>query len=293
MSKGLATVKDKAANVRGLIERCRGQIAMALPKHMTPERMVRVCNTAVQKTPALLDCEPRSLMGAIIQSSQLGLEPDGVLGHAYLIPFNNRKTGKVECQFIAGYKGLIELARRSGQISTVYAHAVHANDEFRYTLGLDPTLIHKPTPGEPGDLIAVYAVCHLRDGGKQFEVLTRREIDTIRAGSKAANSGPWVTHYDEMAKKTALRRLCKLLPTSPELARAAALDELAEASQPQDLGFLAPPEVQGDESATVIDAEGSDDQDRGDADDSLPAGVADAVSQMKAGAAKARGSKAE
>ena len=166
MSKGLSTVKDKAANVRGLIERCRGQIAMALPKHMTPERMMRVCNTAIQKTPALLDCEPRSLMGAIIQSSQLGLEPDGVLGHAYLIPFNNRKTGRIECQFIAGYKGLIELSRRSGQISTVYAHAVHANDEFRYTLGLDPTLIHKPTSGEPGDLIAVYAVCHLRDGGK-------------------------------------------------------------------------------------------------------------------------------
>ena len=292
MSKGLATVKDKAANVRGLIERCRGQIAMALPKHMTPERMMRVCNTAISKTPALLDCEPRSLMGAIIQSSQLGLEPDGVLGHAYLIPFNNRKTGRVECQFIAGYKGLIELSRRSGQISTVYAHAVHANDEFRYTLGLDPTLIHKPTSGEPGELIAVYAVCHLRDGGKQFEVLQRREIDAIRSQSKAGNSGPWVTHYDEMAKKTALRRLCKLLPTSPELARAAALDELAEASQPQDLSFLAPAEIPGDDSATVIDAEG-DDQDRGDADDSLPAGVQDAVSQMKAGAAKARGSKAE
>ena len=292
MSKGLATVKDKAANVRGLIERCRGQIAMALPKHMTPERMMRVCNTAISKTPALLDCEPRSLMGAIIQSSQLGLEPDGVLGHAYLIPFNNRKTGRTECQFIAGYKGLIELSRRSGQISTVYAHAVHANDEFRYTLGLDPTLIHKPTSGEPGELIAVYAVCHLRDGGKQFEVLQRREIDAIRSQSKAGNSGPWVTHYDEMAKKTALRRLCKLLPTSPELARAAALDELAEASQPQDLGFLAPAEIPGDDSATVIDAEG-DDQDRGDADESLPAGVQDAVSAMKAGAAKARGSKAE
>jgi len=292
MSKGLSTVKDKAANVRGLIERCRGQIAMALPKHMTPERMMRVCNTAISKTPALLDCEPRSLMGAIIQSSQLGLEPDGVLGHAYLIPFNNRKTGRVECQFIAGYKGLIELSRRSGQISTVYAHAVHANDEFRYTLGLDPTLIHKPTSGEPGDLIAVYAVCHLRDGGKQFEVLQRREIDAIRSQSKAGNSGPWVTHYDEMAKKTALRRLCKLLPTSPELARAAALDELAEASQPQDLGFLAPAEIAGDDSATVVDAE-TDDQDRGDADDSLPAGVQDAVAQMKAGAAKARGSKVE
>lgn len=244
------SIRDKANNVRGLIEKSRAQIGAALPRHMTAERMIRVCNTAVQKTPELLDCEPRSLIGAIVQASQLGLEPDGTLGHAYLLPFNNRKTGRKECQFIPGYKGLIELTRRSGQISTIYAHAVYANDQFRYTLGLNPTLEHVPAEGEPGELIAVYAVARLRDGGVQFEVLRKREVDAVRTQSRNGNHGPWVTHYAEMAKKTALRRLCKLLPVSPELARAVALDEQAEASVPQGLDMLA-----GSEVPEVIDVE--------------------------------------
>ena len=227
------SVKEKAANVRSMIERSRGQIAAALPKHLTAERMMRVCNTAISKTPALLDCDPRTLIGAIVQASQLGLEPDGTLGHAYLIPFANRKTGKTECQFMPGYKGLIELARRSGSISTIYAQVVHENDDWSFSFGLDPQLHHRPTAGEPGVMIAAYAVAKLRDGGSQFEWLWKREVDAIRASSRAGNSGPWVTHYEEMAKKTALRRLCKILPTSPELTRAVALDEQVEASVPQ------------------------------------------------------------
>ena len=252
MSTALS-IKDKVTNVRSLIERSRAQIMAALPRHMTAERMIRVCNTAVQKTPQLLDCDPRSLIGAIVQASQLGLEPDGTLGHAYLIPFNNRKTGKVECQFIPGYKGLIELARRSSQISTIYAQAVHANDDWTFAFGLDPKLTHTPTDGDPGPVIAVYAVARLRDGGAQFEWLWKREVDAIRASSRSGNSGPWVTHYEEMAKKTALRRLCKLLPTSPELARAVALDEQAEASVPQQLDVF---HVEGDE---LIESEDSRD----------------------------------
>lgn len=237
------TLKDKVTNVRGLIERSRSQIVAALPRHMTAERMMRVCNTAVQRTPKLLDCEPRSLIGAIVQASQLGLEPDGTLGHAYLIPFNNRKSGKVECQFIPGYKGLIELARRSSQISTIYAQCVFANDAWDFQFGLEPQLRHTPTSEEPGEMIAVYAVARLRDGGAQFEWMWKRQVDAIRKSSRAANDGPWVTHYEEMAKKTALRRLCKLLPTSPELARAVALDEQAEASVPQQLDSLAGDDV--------------------------------------------------
>lgn len=279
MSKALS-LQDKSRNVRGLIDQCRSQIAMALPKHLTPDRMIRVCNTAIQKTPALLDCDPRSLIGAIVQCSQLGLEPDGVLGHAYLIPFNNKKTGRSEVQFIAGYKGLIELARRSGQISTIYAAIVSANDVWDFQYGLEPTLTHRPTSGDPGEIVAAYAVCRLRDGGAQFEWLWKREIEAIRAQSRSGNSGPWVTHWSEMAKKTALRRLCKLLPKSPELARAVALDEHADGAQGQDLALLAPDHIRGDAPAEVIEPE------RGDADDSLPAGVAEAVDRMKAGAAK-------
>jgi len=272
MSRAM-TVQQKAGTVRTLIEKCRDQIKMALPRHMTPERMIRVCNTAVAKTPQLLDCDPRSLMGAIIQSAQLGLEPDGVLGHAYLIPFNNRKSGKVECQFIPGYKGLVELARRSGQISTIYAEVVHTNDDWDFAYGLEPTLRHRPTSGEPGDMVAAYAVCRLRDGGAQFSWLWKREVDAVRAQSRSGNSGPWVTHYEEMAKKTALRRLCKLLPTSPELARAVALDEHVESSVPQDLHLLAPGAEVDTGAEDLVDHDGDGDQ--------LPGGVADAVARLE------------
>jgi recombination protein RecT len=250
------SIKEKAANVRSMIERSRGQIAAALPKHLTAERMMRVCNTAISKTPALLDCDPRTLIGAIVQASQLGLEPDGTLGHAYLIPFANRKTGKTECQFMPGYKGLIELARRSSQISTIFAQVVHENDDWSFNFGLDPQLHHRPTAGEPGPVIAAYAVAKLRDGGAQFEWLWKREVDAIRAQSRAGNSGPWVTHYEEMSKKTALRRLCKILPTSPELTRAVALDEQAEASVPQSFDVF--PAELPEEPAETVDATPAD-----------------------------------
>jgi len=176
----------------------------------------------------------------VVEASQLGLEPDGVLGHAYLVPFNNRKTGQREAQLIPGYKGLVELSRRSGNLSTIYAHVVHERDQYRFCYGLTPTLEHTPTgEPDPGPIVAAYAVAHLRDGGVQFEWLWKKEIDGIRAQSKAGSSGPWVTHYDEMAKKTALRRLCKLLPVSVELQRAVALDEMAEAGVPQRMDALA------------------------------------------------------
>ena len=232
----LSPIQKKAAGVRDLLARAKDQIAMALPRHLTPERMMRVTMTAVQRSPALLDCDPLSLIGAVVQASQLGLEPDGVLGHAYLVPFNNRKTGRKEVQLIPGYKGLVELTRRSGQISTINAYCVYAEDTFDFSYGLDPKLVHVPSDkDDPGQIIAAYAVAKLRDGGVQFEVMWRKQIDKIRSGSKAANDGPWVTHYDEMAKKTVLRRLCKLLPVSVELQRAVALDEHAEAGVPQHL----------------------------------------------------------
>lgn len=233
------TVREKVDGIRSLLDKSREQIAMALPKHMTSERMLRVTMTAVQRTPELLDCEPRSLIGAIVQASQLGLEPDGILGHAYLVPFRNKKTGQKEVQLIPGYKGLVDLSRRSGQISTIYARCVFAKDRYDFHYGLEPRLDHTPADlDDPGDVVAAYAVCRLRDGGVQFEWLWRREIDKIRAQSKASGSGPWVTHFEEMAKKTALRRLCKLLPVSVEVQRLVALGEHEEAGLSQGMASI-------------------------------------------------------
>jgi recombination protein RecT len=137
---------------------------------------------------------------------------------------------------IPGYRGLVELARRSGQLSTIYARVVHARDVFHYAMGSDEKIEHVPSDeDEPGDLVAVYAVARFKDGGMQMEVMRKRDIEKIRTRSKSGNSGPWQTDYEEMAKKTVVRRLCKMLPLSPEIAKATQLDEQAERGLPQDL----------------------------------------------------------
>lgn len=253
-STQLVTLKQKAADVRALLEANRQQIAMALPKHITADRMLRVAMTAVQRTPKLLDCTRESLFGAIVQAAQLGLEPDGITGRAYLIPYWNGSKKVSEAQFMPGYKGLLELARRSREISTIEARVVHANDRFAYQFGLNQKLEHTPVQsGEAGETTHVYVIARLKDGGAQFDVMTREDIEKIRKSSQASGSGPWVTHWDEMAKKTVLRRVCKLLPSSVELQQAVALDEAVEAGIPQT--FDLPPAVVDGADNAVIDAE--------------------------------------
>jgi len=203
----------------------RKQIGMALPKHMTPDRMVRIALTELRKVPQLLNCDRASLFGAIVQCSQLGLEPGNSLGHAYLLPY-----GK-ECNLIIGYKGLIELARRSGQIVSISAREVRENDEFVIEYGLEEKLLHKPYHKERGELVGFYAIARLKEGGHQFEYLTVSEINKIKDTSKSAKSrmSPWNDYYEEMAKKTVIRRLFKYLPVSVEIQQAVTLDEQADA----------------------------------------------------------------
>jgi recombination protein RecT len=230
-------------NVRTLLDRLKPQIALALPKHMTPDRMARVAMTCVLKTPALLECDMRSLMGAVITCSQLGLEPDPLLGHAFLVPFRNNKTDRSEVVVIAGYRGIMKLARNSGEVSTIDAHPVHTRDEFRYAYGLEPVLRHVPFQGhdeEPGDATHYYAVCRLKDGGHVFRVMTRRDVERHRDRfvKRIKADSPWNTDFDAMALKTCIRALAKFMPASVELERLATLDDHAEAGIPQDLGAV-------------------------------------------------------
>lgn len=226
----IVPANQKLMTIRTLLDKSKQQIALALPRHLSADRMLRITMTSVQRTPELLACDPMSLIGAVIQSAQLGLEPDGVLGMAYLIPFKDK------VQLIPGYKGLIDLARRSGQLSTIFARVVYERDQFDYAYGLTERLEHIPTNDpDPGEVTYVYAVARMKDGSQQFEVMNRREIEAIKARSKSGNNGPWVTDFPEMAKKTVLRRLCKMLPASVELARAVALDERADLGLPQQL----------------------------------------------------------
>lgn len=226
-STALLRMDPRASTIRDILIRSKEGLQQALPKHLTAERMIRVAMTVIQKTPKLLECDKRSLIGAIVEASQLGLEPDGVLGHAYLVPYGNT------CQLIVGYKGLIDLSRRSGTIKTIDARVVYEKDEFDFSYGLHPKCEHRPSRlADPGKPIYVYAVGHLLNNGVQYEVMTVREVEAIRARSRASKNGPWVTDWEAMAKKTVLRRLCKLLPVSVETQRAIAIDEHDDSSTP-------------------------------------------------------------
>lgn len=225
--------KDSDRSIAGLMKSYQSEIARALPRHMNADRMARVALTQCRTTPALMKCKPESLFGAIIQCSQLGLEPGNGLGHAYLLPYGQEVT------LIIGYRGMIDLARRSGQIVSLEAHAVYQGDQFECTFGLDSTLKHQPDWQNPNRTNAdrlqfVYAVAKLKDGGTQFEVMSRAEVDGIRARSRAGRSGPWVTDYAAMALKTVIRRLFKYLPVSIELQQAVALDEKVDANLSQE-----------------------------------------------------------
>lgn len=209
-TQALAT--NKAAGVKQLLETMKPQLAAVLPKHLTPERLIKVVLTAAIKTPQLYECTRESLMQSVMLAAQLGLDCGGALGSAYLVPYKN------VCQLIIGYRGMIDLARRSGQIESINARAVFQGDEFVYEFGLNDNLRHVPLvePTAQG-LTHVYCVAKFKDGGYHLEVMTRKEVDAIRSRSKASGNGPWVTDYVEMAKKTVIRRAFKYLPMSVEL----------------------------------------------------------------------------
>lgn len=234
----VATQEKKPATLAELINcpEIKNQFALALPKHMNADRMVRIITTEIRKTPALEKSNIQSFLGAVVQCSQLGLEPGGALGHAYLLPFGNGKAsdGKPNVQLIIGYRGMIDLARRSGQIISISARTVREGDDFHYEYGLNEDLKHTPKADESAPITHVYAVARLKDGGVQFEVMTFNQIESVRKQSKAGDNGPWKTHWEEMAKKTVIRRLFKYLPVSIEIQQAVILDEKAEAGISQD-----------------------------------------------------------
>ena len=242
----------------------QAQMALALPKTLTPDRLTRIILTECRKTPDLVRCNRESFFGAVMQCASLGLEPGSALGHCYLLPFGNGRSndGKPNAQLIIGYRGMIDLARRSGQIVSLSAYVVHEKDDFHYQLGLEPDIKHVPSAeAERGPVTYVYAVAKLKGGGCQFEVMSRAEIEKIRLQSKAGKNGPWVSHWDEMAKKSAIRRLFKYLPVSIEAVRAVEIDEKTdrgEATTMQDFldgEFIDKGDIDSFDESTIVDDE--------------------------------------
>lgn len=227
---------DKLKTVATLIKSYQGSIAKALPKHFTPDRFLQVIYSAIRQNPKLAECDQTSLVAAVMQSAQLGLQP-GVLQHCYFIPFYNSKKGVSEVQFQIGYKGLIDLARRTGDVEKIDPYIIHENDVFEVEYGLDEKFKYIPClDGDPGPVKAYAVMVKFKDGGKQFLVMSKAKVMAhAQKFSKTFSMGPWKEDFDAMAIKTVIKQLIKYLPMSIDLQEKLAADESVKTEISEDM----------------------------------------------------------
>lgn len=206
----LATIGSNA-NLKDMLGKMAPSLAGVLPKHVTPERVVKLAMVAANKNPAILKCTQMSVMQAVMQSSELGLDCSGTMGEAYIVPYRDTAT------LIVGYRGLAKLARQSGEIKRIETNVVREHDLFDYRQGTEFRLdFARKIDGDRGDAIGAYALVEMTDGSYQSDFMTADEIENIRLGSPSKNSPAWKNHYGEMARKTVFRRVAKWLPMTNE-----------------------------------------------------------------------------
>ena len=247
----MSAAKAEKKTMQAYIKAMEPAIKKALPSVITPERFTRMVLSALSSTPKLAECSPQSFIAAMMTAAQLGVEPNTALGQAYLLPYCNH--GQMECQFQLGYKGLIDLAYRSGEVSVIQAHTVYENDVFEYELGMDPKLRHVPAKADRGEAVAYYAMFKTKDGGYGFEVMSVDDVQRhAQRYSKSYGSGssPWRSNFDEMAKKTVLKRALKYAPLKSDFVRGVAQDETIKAELSDEM-YAVPDE-------TVYEAEGEE-----------------------------------
>ena len=237
------------------IKSMEGEIKKALPSVITPERFTRMVLSAVSTNPKLGSCTPSSFLGAMMSAAQLGLEPNTPLGQAYILPYQNK--GVLEAQFQLGYKGLIDLAYRSGEVELVQAHIVYENDKFECEYGLEPKLTHVPADSNRGNAIKVYAMFKTKSGGYGFEVMSMDDVrEHAKKYSKAYSSSysPWATNFEEMAKKTVLKKCLKYAPLKSDFVRGIVQDEAIKNEISEDM-YEVPSEVVYDAEYAEVDKE--------------------------------------
>lgn len=225
-------------SIAALLKRMEPEIQRALPKHLTSDRLARIALTSIRQNKKLLECQQVSLLAAVMQSAQLGLEPNSPLGEAYIIPYGD------EAQFQVGYKGIISLAHRTGEYQAIYAHEVYMNDKFEFSYGLDKKLTHVPADEPEGDPTHYYAVYKLKNGGMDFVVWSSKKIDAhAKKFSQAYKKGwstPWKSDFPAMAKKTVLKEVLKYAPKSAEMAKAIVADETVKHDLSPDMSEVQP-----------------------------------------------------
>lgn len=218
-NKAVTTHNKNGDTILDLIKKSEPQFKMALGKAIDPERFTRIALTIVRQNPKLMQCSSMSLLGALMQSAQLGLEPN-ILGQSYIIPYNNK--GRMEAQFQIGYKGLLKLFYNSENALSIQAQEVYENDDFEFEYGLNPKLFHKPALENRGNVIAYYAVAKLKNGAEGFAVMSKADLEKFSKQYSESLKGkypqlsPWTTEFDEMAKKTVIKKVLKYMPLSTE-----------------------------------------------------------------------------
>ena len=230
MSEQTTALVKKAKSFADHLEKLMPAIKAVLPKHLPPDRFIKILRVASSQTPLIYDCEGSTINECIMVLAELGLDVSKARQHAALIPYRNKRKGIIELQVQVMYKGLIDIALRDGRIVSIEAHVVHKNDIFKCRFGSEPVLEHEPRwEGDPGDTIAAYAVARLAGGTTQWEVMTRAELDKVQKCSQDTRpDSAWKNWPDPMRCKSVIKRLCKYLPTSPALAQAIGLDNEEE-----------------------------------------------------------------
>ena len=280
----------KKDNPTLLISRMQGQFAKVLPKILTPERFCRVVLTAINKNPALGEAladsrNQASVLSAFMRCAEMGLEPDG---RRATINCYRKKSGGYDVSLIPMYQGLAELAMRSGVISTIHAEKVCDKDVFEWNIGRIIRHVPSSWKEDRGEAYLFYAHIVFKDGMVKDEVMTRSEINAVRDMSSgyqyAKRTGgdcPWISHYEEMAKKTVFRRCSKWLPLSPELRStieaddedysesAAEIHHAANDKFAQTVGVADPPPDSPIEAEVVPEESGTETPEQAAAPDSL------------------------
>lgn len=212
-----------AKSLKGMLEQYAPSLANLLPKHVTPERLMKTMLTAANRNPDILRCTQASVIEAVSRAGELGLDMSGTLGEAYPVPFRNKIKIDGQDRFvhqltmIIGYRGLAKLARQSGEIDHMEAEPVYENDHFVYQKGSDFKLLFTPTlKGDRGNLQGFYCYVRLKDGGEQADYMTVEEVERVRQMANSKNSPAWNNHFSEMGRKTVFRRAAKWLPLSAE-----------------------------------------------------------------------------
>lgn len=227
-------LKDRRAKIEAELVRLAPDIAATLPSGMSRERFQVVVLQALSRNPDLLKCEASSVILSVLEAAQLGLEPTGSLSRAWLIPFKEKDHPRPKAQLMIGVRGYEDLARRSGEIADVWSRVVYEGDDFEVVYGTEDRITHVPKLEtiNPSKITHIYAVAKFRDGRVRFEVMTKADVDRIRARARGSNFGPWVSDYAEMGRKTTVRRLIKTLPLTVEAIQAVERDEEREFQQP-------------------------------------------------------------